>query len=108
MNAADKLFADYQRKLRHLQEMCAHSRATDWVEEDWAPGHSTGRAVQLCADCNKVLRARRPCQVCGKLFPEEELRHGDGRAPPLEGRYCEQCHRVELREAEEAQKQLAE
>ena len=29
--------------------------ASDWMEEQWAPGHSTGRKVKVCLRCNKNM-----------------------------------------------------
>jgi hypothetical protein len=44
MNAAARLYEEYQQKLKQLQgKDCPHSDETDWMEEWWAPGHSTGR-----------------------------------------------------------------
>jgi hypothetical protein len=43
MNAAERLYAQYQKDLQHLQETCPHEQLADWMEEWWAPGHGTGR-----------------------------------------------------------------
>jgi len=93
MNAAERLYEQYQRDLRHLQETCPHEQLTDWMEEWWAPGHSTGREVKACTNCNKVVQARRQCQECSKWFLEEDLKQGDGHLLPIGSWYCETCQR---------------
>jgi hypothetical protein len=91
MNAAARLYEEYQQRLRQLQEKdCPHSEETDWMEEWWAPGHSAGRKVKVCANCNKVMRAKRYCERCGKEFLEELL-EGDGRRRPHGCRTCVLC-----------------
>ena len=96
MNAAERLCEQYQRELKQLQEICPHEQLTDWMEEWWAPGHSTGRKVKACANCNKIIQATRRCQVCLGEFPEYVLKEGDGRSLPIGVRYCETCFRREL------------
>lgn len=92
MNAAARLYEEYQQKLKQLQDKdCPHSEETDWMEEWWAPGHRTGRKVKVCANCNKVMQATRHCDGCGQEFPEDELQQGDGRTRPLGSRHCAIC-----------------
>jgi RNA polymerase subunit RPABC4/transcription elongation factor Spt4 len=92
MNAAERLYKQYQRDLKRLQETCPHEKLTDWMEEWWAPGHSTGREVKSCTHCNKVVQARRQCRECSGSFLEEDLKQGDGRLLQLGGWYCEPCY----------------
>jgi len=96
MNAAERLYQQYQRELKRLQKTCPHEQLTDWMEEWWAPGHDTGRKVKACANCNKIIHATRRCQVCLREFPENELKEGDGHTLPIGARYCEPCFRTEL------------
>jgi hypothetical protein len=96
MNAAERLYEQYQSDLQHLQETCPHDQLTDWMDEWWAPGHSTGRKVRACVNCNKVIQATRRCQVCLGEFSEDVLKEGDGRSLPIGARYCEACFRREL------------
>jgi hypothetical protein len=96
MNAAERLYEQYQRDLRHLQETCPHEKLTDGMEERWAPDHSISRKVRACANCNKVIQATRRCQVCLGEFPEDVLKEGDGRSLPIGARYCQTCFRREL------------
>jgi hypothetical protein len=93
MNAAERLCEQYQRDLRHLQESCPHDQLTDWMEEWWAPGHSTGRKVKACTNCNKVVQARRRCQGCSGVFLEQHLKQGDGHLLPIGSWYCEACRK---------------
>ena len=96
MNAAKRLYEQYQQDLKHLQETCPHEQLTDWMEEWWAAGHGTGRKVRACANCNKVIQAKRCCHACHHEFLEDELKEGDGRTLPMGARYCETCYRTEL------------
>jgi hypothetical protein len=95
MNAAERLHKKYQKDLRHLQQTCRHKKLTDWIEEWWAPGHSTGRRVKVCTSCNKVMQAQRACRVCSSWHLEDELKEGDGQVLPLGSWYCETCHTAE-------------
>jgi hypothetical protein len=106
MNAAQRLYEEYQAQLKHLQETCPHHELTDWVEEWWAPGHSTGRKVRACATCDKVIQAKRPCDRCGQEFREEELRQGDGRVLPWGGHYCSSCYPEAVRKATALRKEF--
>lgn len=92
MKAAEKLYKEYQEQLRQLQEECPHTDQTDWMEEWWALGHSTGRRVKICTNCNKVLAGKRCCAGCGKEWLEEQLQQGDGRVRPWGSWYCAQCY----------------
>lgn len=99
MNAAERLRQEYQQKLKQLQETCPHEEKTDWLEEWWAPGHGTGRRVRACANCNKILEAKRCCAVCGHQFLEANLQPGDGHVLPLGASYCAACHARERAKA---------
>lgn len=96
MNAAERLYDQYQRELKRLQETCPHKELSEWVEEWWALGHSTGRTVKTCTNCNKVIQAKRRCCVCHEEYLEHELQEGDGKCLPVGARYCENCFRSEL------------
>ncbi len=91
MNAAQRLREQYRRELQSLQEGCPHEQLTEWMEEWWAPGHSTEREVRTCANCDKVVEVRRRCRVCTRFFPESELKQGDGHTLPIGSWYCEAC-----------------
>ena len=91
MNAAQRLYDQYQRQLKDLQTSCPHQKSTEWMEEWWAPGHSTGRQVKACTDCNLVIQSRRKCYRCMNWFPEGDLKQGDGGTFPVGGWLCEAC-----------------
>ena len=45
----------HKKDIEALRESCKHEKLTDWIEEQWAPGHSTGRKVKVCKYCEKVM-----------------------------------------------------
>ena len=49
----DKLKSDIKR----LQAKCKH-RYYEWMEEFWAPGHSSGMEVKVCLRCEKKLESK--------------------------------------------------
>ena len=61
------------------------------MEEAWAIGHSTDRAVRTCLDCNKVIRVKAYCCVCLKELLDEEIHEGDGQRLPGGAFYCAEC-----------------
>jgi hypothetical protein len=101
MNEAERLHKEYKEKLKHLQEACPHEKQSDWIEEWWAPGHSTGRMVKVCSNCNKVLQGKRACHDCGRELVEDQLRSGDGHILPFGAYYCEACHTSAVKRAKE-------
>jgi len=46
--------AECDFKIKKLREQCKHSTSTI-CEEQWAPGHSTGKKIKICNVCEKVL-----------------------------------------------------
>jgi len=47
-------------EISNLQGTCPHVAISDWTEEEWALGHSTGRRVRQCLRCEKVMEVREP------------------------------------------------
>ena len=45
----------HKKDIEALRTECKHEKLTDWMEEWWAPGHSTGRKVKVCEFCEKVM-----------------------------------------------------
>lgn len=52
---AQELYEKYQADLVELRRLCPHYTATDWLEEQWAPGHLTGSKVRVCERCGFVV-----------------------------------------------------
>lgn len=93
MNAAQRLYEQYQQDLKRLQDTCPHERMTDWLDEMWAPAHGTGRQVRTCVVCDLVIQARRKCHGCENWFLEKDLTQGD-RAVPMGAWYCDTCYQA--------------
>ncbi len=91
-NAAARLYEEYQQRLRALQDSCPHTELTDWMEEWWALGHATGRRVQACAECNKVIHMKRRCARCRTELIDDEAKEGDGKRLPGATFYCVRCY----------------
>ena len=45
---------EFNKKVKALQKECKHEK-TEWYEQWWAIGHSSGFRVQICLKCNKKL-----------------------------------------------------
>jgi len=52
----NQLKKEFNKKVESLQSSCKHKNLTPWLEEWWAPGHSTGNVVKICRKCNKVIK----------------------------------------------------
>lgn len=57
MTAAE-LKNKYEEDLKNLQENCPHSSISDWVDEYWAPGHSTFKKIKYCRICWKTVEEK--------------------------------------------------
>lgn len=44
----------YEQELMDLQSTCPHIEVSDWLENQWAPGHTLG-AVRCCLLCEKIV-----------------------------------------------------
>ncbi len=45
----------YESDVKKLQRTCPHKRKSEWREQWWALGHSTGYIVRVCLNCNRIL-----------------------------------------------------
>lgn len=57
MKTKKELYEKYLSDLKDLQKKCTHPDA-DWMEQHWAPGHSTGKEVRVCRTCELTLASR--------------------------------------------------
>jgi hypothetical protein len=53
-----KLENEYNKKLKLLQKKCPHKRKTNWIEQFWAPGHSSNVWFRKCKRCDLILEKR--------------------------------------------------
>jgi hypothetical protein len=53
-NKYDRLKEEFDKRVSIMQKKCKHKN-TEWCQEWWAIGHSTGHQVKICKECNKVL-----------------------------------------------------
>ena len=58
MSRIEEMQKRHRMEIEKLQEECKHEKETDWMELQWAPGHSSGCEVRLCLDCNKEVGRR--------------------------------------------------
>ena len=49
--------ARHKKEIKELQSICPHTKYS-WMNEEWAPAHSTGRIVKVCENCDKELEAK--------------------------------------------------
>lgn len=66
-----KLYSKYQRDLKALQKKCLHRRSS-WMDEYWAPAHSTGYKVKVCLKCGMTID-RKENPERGILFAETNI-----------------------------------
>lgn len=52
---AKELYEKYQSDLAELQSKCTHPKKSDWMQQQWAPAHSTGYTVRVCEICGMVI-----------------------------------------------------
>lgn len=57
-NTYDELKNIFDNKVKELQERCPHTLITAWLQEYWAPAHSTGFEVRVCKICKKLIEKR--------------------------------------------------
>lgn len=77
----------FESDVADLQERCDHPETT-WMEKAWAPGHSTGKAVEICDICNKEIREIPLGEAVERGYLEREktlLNSGKVRADVKEG-----------------------
>jgi hypothetical protein len=64
-NKAAQLYKKYKADLKQLQETCPHSELSQPMGEMTSDCRNhTGRTVQICLDCNKVVKFKTHCQQC--------------------------------------------
>ena len=65
-----ELKEEFDIKVALLQEYCKHENQTDWMEEQWAPGHGTGSLVKMCQVCYKIIdrKSQFPLVLTNKAY----------------------------------------
>ncbi len=58
MKSYKELEKDFDNQVKLLQARCKHKK-TEWMEQWWVIGHSTGYSVEVCDFCNKVINERK-------------------------------------------------
>jgi hypothetical protein len=55
-----RMYFDSKRDvaLKKLQDKCKHEHISDWLDQYWAVGHSTGKQVKVCNACEKILETK--------------------------------------------------
>ena len=108
METARDMHERHKQELKELQDKCQHPKISDWVDEWWAPAHSTGFQVRTCEVCEKITARRTTCCKCGKVT--ESYRDGVGTySRPMGSHYCQDCFErteEEIKEDERDQKQM--
>ena len=91
MNKAEALRRQYEADLACLQETCPHTELSEFMGEWWAPGHSTGRSVQVCKECDKVVHSRQRCWNCLEYSYDDQGFSGDGHKHAYGGHWCSEA-----------------
>jgi hypothetical protein len=103
MSKIEDLCEKHKKEIEDLQRECKHEKISNWMDEWWAPGHSTGRSVQCCEDCNKIVHSQTPCtgsffHSCQNIiFDGAGYKHiglyhdGDPEPHYASGLYCHEC-----------------
>lgn len=58
MENIEKMRIRHSQEIEGLQIKCKHRKLSDWMEEWWAPGHSSGRQVKVCKFCGKIIKTK--------------------------------------------------
>lgn len=80
------------KEIAELRSKCKHESVSDWVEEWWALGHSTGFEVLYCEICEATLSRKTHCRECNNEIVDNEIFKDDGQKFPLGGYYCKHCY----------------
>lgn len=95
MSELEKINQEFEKRKEELQFSCSHTELSDWVEEWWAIGHSTGYLVKYCERCGKTVHRKTSCWKCGKEIIDDAIKEGDGSENfPLGASYCPECRGV--------------
>ncbi len=72
MNEAEKLYREYEIKLKHLRKTCPHKRVGDWVPE-WSEGarHPTGYIARFCLRCRKRMEHKQDDDKLDELLAKQ-------------------------------------
>ena len=69
MSEQERLFNEYQKKLKELQDSCPHLEKSEWMDYQWAMAHSTGQAAKCCKRCGKILEMKSWNEIPVRLRP---------------------------------------
>src|SRR3989304_5984025 len=80
------------KAIEELRKSCKHEQVSDWSDEWWALGHSTGFQLKVCNMCEKTIHRRTSCYKCEAEIIDDAIIKGDGSDNlPFGGHYCITC-----------------
>jgi len=59
MKTHKQLEEQFEKDVEELQNKCKHQDVSDWMDQWWAVGHTTGYQVKVCNICNKIIEKRK-------------------------------------------------
>ena len=74
MSTYDELKNEFDENVKKLRAECTHPDISDWIDEYWAPAHSTGYKVKICNICKKEVE---------RIPPKSDGGHWLKGIPPL-------------------------
>jgi hypothetical protein len=60
MKSFDELKKEFDEAVEKLRKECPHDNLSEWMDEYWAPAHSTGCMVKCCNFCSQIVRRIKP------------------------------------------------
>ena len=90
MSEISEMRKRHEIEIKKLQDDCLHEIVSRWMDECWAPAHSSGFQVKYCLNCEKSMVRRTSCRICGIVT--ENYKPGLGtKSRPFGVYYCEKC-----------------
>ena len=93
MTTYKQLKRKFEKDVLELKKNCKHKQLSNWKNEWWAIGHSTGFEVRSCKKCSDIIKRRTPCNKCSKIT--EKFINGDGRRRAWGEQLCPECDKIE-------------
>jgi hypothetical protein len=74
MTKIEEINERHKKEIEELRSNCKHKSLSDWIEEYWAPGHTTGFQVRVCNECGEIVkRSHIRCECMNKKYYKGDI-----------------------------------